>query len=179
MHQQLSIQNTYPGSCILGSPQTLSNSCDSDMRLLDTILFFLHLQSQLLRHLQSSVTRPFFWFNLHYMSHYSRVLNFPFLLSSDQSTSSRKGNCVIQLLYSSYLLHNIFTFFRSHKHIKLLTLPNFHVSGKKKTCIIQRPIPDVFSSLFSPFKYETASNIKARHSSTGSWQPKFSQESLR
>lgn len=132
MRQQLSVQNTNPGSCILGSPLTLSSFCDSDKRLLDTILFFLPLQSQLLRHLQSSVTRPFFLFNLHYMSHYSRVLNFPFLLSSDQSTSSRKDNCVIQLLYSSYLLRNIFTFFRSHKYIKLVTLRNFHVSGKKR-----------------------------------------------
>lgn len=57
-------------------------------------------------------------------------------------------------------------------------LPNFHVSGKKKTFIIQRSIPDMFSSFFSPSKYETASNIKARHSSTASWWPKFSQESL-
>lgn len=36
----------------------------------------------------------------------------------------------------------------------------------------------MFSSFFSPSKYKTASNIKARRSSTASWWPKFSQESL-
>lgn len=49
-------------------PLMLSNFCDSDKRLLVTILFFLPLQSQLLRYLLSLVMSSFL-FNLHYMSH--------------------------------------------------------------------------------------------------------------
>lgn len=177
IHQWLSVEDTYPRSCILGSPLKLSNFCDCDKKFLVAIFLFLSLQSQLLRHLQSSVTTALL-FNLHFMSHYSRVLNFPFLLSSDQSTSNKNGTCVVQLLYSN-LLHNIFTFFRSYKHTKQVT-PNFHVSSKKKKKLltIQRSTPHMFSSFFSPSKYKTASNIKARRSSTASWWPKFSQESL-
>lgn len=36
----------------------------------------------------------------------------------------------------------------------------------------------MFTSFFSPSKYKTASNIKARRSSTASWWPRFSQETL-
>lgn len=140
-----------------------------------SLFYTFCLFNHFLRHLQSSVTSPFL-FNWHYTSHCSRVLNSPFLLSPDQSTSSRKGTGVIQLLYSSYLLHNIVTFFRSHKYIKLVTLPNF---SSKKYFRYTKVNPRR-SSFFSPSKYKTASNIMPHlwHSSTASWWPKFSQENL-